>query len=512
MDDQQDLDFINDKFYSLAVPNEPIKQIMFYFTVLNEVIDFHFPDNYLNYEHPYFKTNSEMQEFLSLAQSLNPELLYQNNVIIYFDNKEFFKYYQLYDDKKGLSYEFKIVHSSESTNPIFSKNYQNNFNISNIDKKEKEFEVTIQNKIDLPHYDDSCENTSEENYLEDEEKDDNFQYEYNEQYDSINNTTESDDDESPNYNNIQKFYNEDHINKNVEKEILKYAYHNQMKSDDELDDNEEIEIYTEKVKIINKLIVTKDWIDFIYYKPTKVLFSNLRTVIKGEDVIREKSISLPKNVFFYLELIFLALLICCSSTLLSWSSTLKNDQRFRQYEGRNLSEDNNNNRPKISDIFSLSLNIKQISTDFNDFVTNPKNIIKYLENTNYQNDTIIVPNKKKYDIIFKGCQLGETSGIFGVIFFTFVIYMCIRVAREKKIKYQKEQNKKKVGLNMCHIIVFVFLTLLAFILTFVAEIYIGIAFAQHSYLFIHISLRTQIILNSLMFVSYATIVIFYFMM
>ena len=213
-----------------------------------------------------------------------------------------------------------------------------------------------------------------------------------------------------------------------------------------------------------------------------------------------------------MELIFLALLICCSSTLLSWSSTLKNDQRFRQYEGRNLSEDNNNNRPKISDIFSLSLNIKQISTDFNDFVTNPKNIIKYLDNTNYKNDTIIVPNKKKYDIIFKGCQLGETSGIFGVIFFTFVIYMCIRVAREKKIKYQKEQNKKKVGLNMCHIIVFVFLTLLAFILTFVAEIYIGIAFAQHSYLFIHISLRTQIILNSLMFVSYATIVIFYFMM
>ena len=109
MDDQEDLDVINDKLYSLTVPEEDIKKLMFYFSVLNEAIDFEFPKNYLNYDHPFFKAYSDMEFFLSLARTLNPDLLYQNNVIIYYNKKEFYKYYQLNDDQNGITYEFKLV-------------------------------------------------------------------------------------------------------------------------------------------------------------------------------------------------------------------------------------------------------------------------------------------------------------------------------------------------------------------------------------------------------------------
>ena len=66
---------------------------MFYFTVLSEVIDFQFPENYLNYEHPYFQSYSEMEKFLALANSFNPDFLYHNNVIIYYENKNYYKYF-----------------------------------------------------------------------------------------------------------------------------------------------------------------------------------------------------------------------------------------------------------------------------------------------------------------------------------------------------------------------------------------------------------------------------------
>ena len=109
MDNQDDIDFINNKLYSLDVPNEPIKNIMFYF--------------------PYFSSSKEMENFLILAKSLNPDFLYHHNVIIYFNDKTFYKYYQLNDDQNGKPYEFKIIDAKESLNPLFNSNYQNVFNI-----------------------------------------------------------------------------------------------------------------------------------------------------------------------------------------------------------------------------------------------------------------------------------------------------------------------------------------------------------------------------------------------
>lgn len=88
MIDQEDVDFINDKLYCLSVPDEAIKKIMFYLSILINVINYKFPENFLNYDHPYFRTCNEMEEFLSLARSFDPEFLYQNNVIIYYNNKK----------------------------------------------------------------------------------------------------------------------------------------------------------------------------------------------------------------------------------------------------------------------------------------------------------------------------------------------------------------------------------------------------------------------------------------
>ena len=68
MENQQDLEFINDKLYSLEVPNEPIKNIMFYFTVLSEVIDFQFPENYLNYE--IFCSQINFDQNIKLSQKV----------------------------------------------------------------------------------------------------------------------------------------------------------------------------------------------------------------------------------------------------------------------------------------------------------------------------------------------------------------------------------------------------------------------------------------------------------
>lgn len=70
---QEDIDSINHELYSYEVPNDPIKQIMFYFTVIQKIIDFPFPENFINFEHPYFSSYKEMEEFLALSQSLNPE-------------------------------------------------------------------------------------------------------------------------------------------------------------------------------------------------------------------------------------------------------------------------------------------------------------------------------------------------------------------------------------------------------------------------------------------------------
>lgn len=269
-----------------------------------------------------------------------------------------------------------------------------------------------------------------------------------------------------------------------------------MISENEFDNDEIIygDSHKENVKIIHKLVATNDWINFIYYEPQKQLLSNMKKSIK-KDEIRTKSISLPKNIFFYLEILSFVLLAISSWLLFSWSVMLNGDQRFLMYGGKKNSTDFEN----ITSMFFM-----QTKANFNETLDNITNPI------DYNNDTTIIPEIDKYHKTNKGCKYGLASSILANFFLVFFIYMCIRVAREKYAKYKEYHKGKKVGLNICMIFLFILLTLVVFLLTIVAEIYIIISLAQETYKFIHTLVKNQLISNSLLFVSYVMIILFYF--
>lgn len=522
--DQNGIDLINDKLYSLEVPHEPLKKMMFYFTVLSQVIDLPFPSNYLNYNHPYFQSYERMEEFLSLARALNPECLYQNNVIIFHNKKDIYKYYQTNRDRNDISYEFKVVDPKESLNPLYSKNYENPFNISNIDRKQTEFVLSLTNKVDFPHSEDSEVNTIEDHYLEEEDygnkfyPDENYnkpyvypsenefeadedssnqQYKYPSQnnfepdknYDQplVDNIDNDENNLQQCYQEIKEYFDESEIQKNAETTMQNFAYVNQMNSTDEFDESEEYELepssitnfYEKTVKIKCKLIVSKEWINFIYNEPVKDLLVNMKTVIKDEDIVRSKSIVLPKNIYFYLEILMLAILIGCSIVLFIYTISLQTDSRFLRYEGKNNSD---------SIFFPLSSKDNKID---------------------YSNDTFIVPEKKKFKFILASSHLSMVSSIFGVIYFGFIIYMCIRVSREDKKEYKKRSMRNEAGLNMCHVVALIILTIIAVLIALIDEILTIVSLAMKTYVFIHFYVRIQLILNSVMFVSYFLIQFFY---
>lgn len=341
--------------------------------------------------------------------------------------------------------------------------------------------LKFQKKIIFPHSEDSDENTSEENYFSEKENNSLCQ-------NIVQTFSDLEDNQTPNFQEIHKLYE---INNKSNENNNQIHYENQMNSDDNLELSFESDtsekMVSEKINIIHKLIVTKDWVDYIYNKPQKDIFDNMNKVIKS-DVIRTKSISLHKNVFFYLVVFMLLLLGYSSSYLLIWTSTLKSDEKFLEYGGINKTNKDSNNRKQI----------------------NPHLPYNLYDEINYSNTSIIIAEPNKYRKIFKGCQFSETSGIFALFFFVFIVYMCIRIAREKYEKYQKKGKEKKVGLNLCHIAVFFFLTLLAFILTLVTEIYISISIAQKTYTFILDMVRTQLLMNSILFICYILIAFFYF--
>lgn len=487
MDHQEEINSINQRLYCVEVQNEPIKKIMFYFTVLKEIIDFPFPENFINYDHPYFTSYEQMENFFSLSRTLDPSFLHQNNVIIFHNEKKYYQYYQRNEDNEGTPYEFNIVDNSESNNPIFNDNYQNVFNISNIDKDQTEFKVKVPYKSSSLHPEN--EDIPEDDYLnENDLKNEN----------SINGIVDSEYDR-PNMHSNDNKKKKKHKHKQKHK---KNKRKNHMSSEDELEEDISIEEFQiENVKIKYRLIVTNDWIDFIYNQSQKELLPNMKTAIKKDD-IRTKSISLAKNVFFYLEIIMLVLLAACSWGLFSWSTTLKNDKRFSAYKGENNNTKSNNEKNLLFyELNRINVEFKEI---FNLLTKN--NLYLLDEKIDYKNDTIIVPENKKYNKIKKACKLSEVTSIFTTVFLIFLIYMCIRVAREKKKKYQQS---KKAGLNICHFVLFIIIFLITFIIAFVSEIYIFIAISLKTYDFIHVMIRNQIINNSLLFVLYILIVLFY---
>lgn len=282
MNDQKDIDLINQKLYSLDVPSEPIKKLMFYFTVLHDVIDYPFPANYLNFNNPYFKTYSEMQKFFALAVALKPENLHVANVIIFYNNKNYYK-----PDQQNCNYEFRVINPKEASDAKFDKNYQNTYNINNINSNEKQFDIKINENIEYPHSEDSS--STPEDYYYGEGLEDNYLPD-----DNNNNPYNSSFISNPNkYQDFRKKYNEQIAKKNERKISRSSLYKNQKSSNvenEEEEDEEEIngnvnEVVTVNVNIVNKLVVSKNWIDYIYNDSMKKNLVNMKHIMADEDEI-----------------------------------------------------------------------------------------------------------------------------------------------------------------------------------------------------------------------------------
>lgn len=110
------------------------------------------------------------------------------------------------------------------------------------------------------------------------------------------------------------------------------------------------------------IVASNDWIDFIYEDPLNELTNILKSAIKKKDVIREKTISLPKNVYFYLELIFLLAHLGFTLTLFSLAIILLKNEKFIEYSG-NLTRINNSiKRSNLKNQFFEILNNIEINS------------------------------------------------------------------------------------------------------------------------------------------------------
>lgn len=76
------------------------------------------------------------------------------------------------------------------------------------------------------------------------------------------------------------------------------------------------------MNIINKLVCSNEYIDNIYYKSMKKLTNDVKSILGTEDVIRTKSVSMPKNVYFYLLIIVVLFMISCFCYLIYSTVTL----------------------------------------------------------------------------------------------------------------------------------------------------------------------------------------------
>lgn len=479
MNDQKDIDSINKHLYSLEFPVDPIYKIMFYFNIIHNVIDYQFPANYLNYENPYFQTYLEMKKFLSVANSLSPEFLHINNAIIYYNNKKFY-----HDEKlKNIhKYEFKVINPNEASSPKFNQNYKNNFNISNINCHQKDFEVEINENIQFPHSEDSYSANPEDYYYE-EGLEDNYQVEKESSISSIKRSNSK-------YQNYREKYNEQIIEDQNKSKSHIINPPNSEEEEEEMNELSENSKVIEKVNIINKLVISKECIDIIYNEPMKKSIKNMKAVLTNDDEVRLKSVSMPKNVFFYFIIGLVIILISCSSVLINAATTLMGDQRFKD-----LNRDNSKSSIQKVDCLLES-------------------------QENQSNETVIVPCKSCYNRLMNGNKMAIVSGSFAIFFIVFIFFMYVFISCEqkKKLNKKKKKNKKKKekkkksykGLNMIHIIVLTLLIIVALIITLVAEILIGIGLTVKQYHFTHSSSVLQIIMNSVDFICYILIILFYF--
>ena len=185
-----------------------------------------------------------------------------------------------------------------------------------------------------------------------------------------------------------------------------------------------------------------------------------------EDEIRVKSVSLPKNISFYLIIGALIVLLVCASVMINTAMSLNGDPRFIEYEGKK------------------------------------KNI----------NNSDIIPCKKCYRHIRDGNILSIISGSFAIFFivFLFCLYVAISCSTKNENKNSSKRKNNGKGINMIYICAFSLLTVVAIIISLIAEIFIIISIIQKTYSFFHDDTVSEVWTNSIIFIYYIFIIIFYF--
>lgn len=160
----------------------------------------------------------------------------------------------------------------------------------------------------------------------------------------------------------------------------------------ELSENSKV---IEKVNIINKLVISKECIDIIYNDPMKKSIKNMKAVLTNDDEVRLKSVSMPKNVFFYFIIGLVIILISCSSVLIHAATTLMGDQRFKD-----LNRDNSKSSNQKVDC-----------------------LLESQENQSYE--TVIVPCKSCYNRLMNGNKMAIDLAVLPFFSsFSFSSCMC----------------------------------------------------------------------------------------
>ncbi|OHT13509.1 hypothetical protein TRFO_16262 [Tritrichomonas foetus] len=103
MDIEEEVELINQEFDKDESPSEPLKKVMFYLAIIHKIIDYNFPENFVNYMNPYFNNPDEINELILLAKLLNPEYLKELGII------------RIYRNDSDLENDFEIVELETDT-------------------------------------------------------------------------------------------------------------------------------------------------------------------------------------------------------------------------------------------------------------------------------------------------------------------------------------------------------------------------------------------------------------
>lgn len=483
----EDVPLINQQLSTLKVPNEPIQKLMFYFTVLHNVIDFHFHSNYLNFNNPYFPHSTQMEEFLALAKALNPEMLHESNVIIFYDDLNFFNLYETHD----IPNQFRVIDPNDATLKIFHKNYYSPSNVFTIDTRKKSFELLVRSSLDFSQIEDSKEIPHEGLDTESAYYDNNHENQQAEPaYESeitLNdrlsvNVTNFD---SKHYESYRHTYNQAllaqletiHVGlppRSSKSSAITGPNSNKNPYEEEEDVYQEEESYVTTVNIMNKLVVTNDWIDYIYNQPLHELMKSLKKITNEEDQIRTRSIKIPFNIYFFLTIVFMLCVFGCSIVMIVKSAQLISNSKFKE-----LGHTKSSVRCLI---------VKDIDWD---------------------DDSVIVPCGKCHHKAHVATSLSIATAVLGIIYILFVFYSWIRQSAETKIESGKIKTKSAT-INIAHILLLINITLAAHILAYVTEGFLIWAYCQHTYWFVRKPILRCLEMNSTIIVCYILIMVLYF--